>query len=802
MRKENLLLTIWNMFDYSTQNGKNRFLNIPRIDVYENIPAAFYIDSAYNNFSYSFFWENFIQKNNNTVSLWFEDAQNKGKQVILKKEEIKKYVSCFKLKNIIQEQDNHLPIYKIWKDCLKEHNTDQIAKTDLKKIFTLFEIPIKNAFYSILFQKSEFIINLNTELVRTMQFLENSIHTKGGVFSKDDLLGLIENFNKKIILIQNDLFNQYFEIFDELIAHLNIYSQSGILENGAHQQREIKEYKIQLNYLNNVSQSSIQKVHNDIKIRDTSFEIDFYKEYKNIVSSQGINQIQVIKKHWKNQLLTLKNHPKRSSSDTFAKTHLYRNYFYIKSVLKLWNMHQNKIKYASIEQIAQLDKAIMNERLFFNVVSKKNIYHASLLKKYFTYKIIEEDFHKIAQYIYQASENRQTQIQDKINNLQRKLSKLTKEHFEQSPLKRNVAKIKSLEEKIKLAEADLQWNNLSELKLYKSKLKTKNLKIKQLSVSVKKTLKTALSFFKHISDLIRLHRDKNDILIDDEYINFENFFTQYIDLEIFNDFIVLLSNFSLNKNKDTNKFVNYFLGVSKFVKSINYLSINSINLFYPFKELNFLEVAKLELVKYYLNQSKVIFIEDDPEIKNHNIKNEFFRVFKNIAYENDINYIFLSQDTKFLFENFEHIHIFYNNTAIEGGELKNVLSNPLHPLTQKILNKKATKNASLNNVLEDYIFNELITPDRNNYHYIYSKYGNYKKWKNSQIEVQKNFLNYNDQPLDLNLDKFVEINLSSFFQNTEFELTNITKLKPLMRKILPSDFKKTTPESSANENSF
>ncbi|WP_129725313.1 MAG1360 family OppF-related protein [Mycoplasmopsis citelli] len=802
MKRNNLLLTIWNMFHYQNKNGQNRFLNIPRIDIYENTSTAFYIDSQYNDFSYSFFWENIIKNNTNTISLWTENSDNKSKKVLLKKEEIQKHISYLELKNIVQKDDNNLPIYTIWKDCLKEYENDKNLKQQLKQTFHLFEISIKNAFYNILFKKSEHIIISNTELIRTMQFLKNNIKSKSAVLSASELLELIENFNKKIILIQNNLFEKYFELFDDLVKHLQIYSDNKLLENGTYQQQEIKEHIMELDFLNKISQASIQKIYNDLKIRDINTEIEFYKNYKNSVSMQGNNQIQVIKHHLKSQLKALKSQIKKYPSNTLSKTQLYKNYFYFKSILKLWTKYENDLQYAPIEEIAQLDKQIISEKLFFNIGNKKNIYKASLFKKYLIYKTIENDFDNIASPTYQISEANRKQIQDKINSLQKRLSKLNNNSFNQSPLKRNVVKIQSLKEKIKLAEADLLWNNLSELKLYKSKLKTKNLKIKQLIASTKKTLKDSNSFFKYIREFIDNHHSKNEILFNDQYINFENFFTQYIDLEIFNEFIILLSNFSLNKIKDSNKFINYFLGVSKFVKAINYLSINSINFFYPYKELTFLEVAKLKLVKYYLNQSKVILIEDDPSVESYHIKNEFFRVFKNIAKDNNITYVFLTEDIKFLLDNFDYLHMFYNNTTIEGGELKSILHNSLHPLTRKILIKKAIKNISLNNVLEDYVFNEFITPNQQNYHYIYSKYGNYKQWKNSQIDIKQNFQNNEEQTFDMKLDKLVEVNLFSFLENMEVDLTNFGRKSNLDRKILPADFTEKFDKPQDNEQAF
>ncbi|WP_036434270.1 MAG1360 family OppF-related protein [Mycoplasmopsis columboralis] len=789
MKKQNLLLTMENIFNYKSKNGDYRFLNIAKIDIFEQVPTVFYINSEYNDFSYSSFWNSLIEKNATTLSLWLSAEEDKFRKIIFNKSEVNDHIDYLKLKNVVKKSDHNLPIYTVWKDCLKEYPNTTETREEIKKWFNNFEISTKNAFYNVLTQNSEQIVSAINEFTKEISLLENKIKSKSVVLSESDIVEFLENFNKETLRIQNNIFEKYLEVFQKLSTRYEFYSKNQLILNGTAQEQQIKEYKIQLKYLDDISKSSIHKVYNDLKIRDILSEIEFYKNYRNKLSTQSLQQIDLFKTRLKNQITTLKSEIKKIPGINPNKEQLYKNYFYLRSLLKLWFKNKQYFKYSSIDTLEKVNKNLIAEKIFFNIGDKKSIYKLSPIKKFFMYKELELDFDEKAQKAYEESDNQALLIQKTIDKLQKKLKKITKNSYNQITIKKNIVKYQALEQRIKLAEADLDWNKYSEQKLYKNALKNKNLKVKKLISNTKKSLKEANNFFKFFREFINSHPNKSVVLSSDEYIKFENFFTQYIDLDLFNDFIIQLGEFTLDRNKGSSKFINYFVAMIKFVKAYEYLSINNINFFNRFKDLNFLEATKFKLVKYYLNPTKVLFIEDDSNINNYNIKNEFLRVFKNIAMDNGITYVFLSEDTKFIVNNFEDIHIFYNNTAIEGGKLRDVVKNPIHPITKKIFNKSAPKRNSLLKETEDYIFNEIIPIETDSDHYVYSKYKNFKQWTNSLIEFHENYSNSSTGTFNLNLNDFINTNYQSFLENQEFLLTNFQQNHRPERKVLPLDFK-------------
>lgn len=78
MEHQRLLLTIENFFYESKKNGENRFLNIPKLNIYNKVPTAFYINPKYNSGFYELFWEGFTNNKINIALTMFSQTEKKS----------------------------------------------------------------------------------------------------------------------------------------------------------------------------------------------------------------------------------------------------------------------------------------------------------------------------------------------------------------------------------------------------------------------------------------------------------------------------------------------------------------------------------------------------------------------------------------------------------------------------------------------------------------------------------------------------------------------------------------------------
>ncbi|WP_156921663.1 MAG1360 family OppF-related protein [Mycoplasmopsis cricetuli] len=790
MSQEKLLLSLDNILNSSFKDGNHHFLNIPKINIYLNNPTVFFIDKEYNNFSFDEFWKTIINKKEFNISMFLDNDNGNFINVVTDKNEIKKHLVFLNLKEIFDGNDKDLAFFKLWKQSLVSDSEQEEYILKLEQMINDFEISTKSFFFNLLVGSSDKIIELNNGLLSKLSILSSKLRSNSKYITEKEIITFLKEFNNYALKYQINLFECYLELFKGIVSRYHLYISHKPLSNSYIQKQAINEYKLELKYANKISATSLQKVENDIDISNLEKEISFLEEYKQkkIIESKKI--IQLIKKKIKKKINLLKEEKNNKSNKNLNKKQAQRSIFYNRAILKCWQKNKKFLKYVSFEKLQELNEIIENEQNFFAFDDWNKLSNINFLQKIILEKEIKKDFDEKASSFYKNSLKNEQKINLEIKQANYDLKINLKKNFKQIEGLKNTFKIKKLEDKIKLAEADLEWTNYSEERLYNKALNNSFTKIKTLNKNIKRTLKESTQYFKFFINFTDSKNLFKEIKWSNEYVKFENFFTQFIDLDLFNNLIFLLSDFILNKNKDHTKFIYYFIGLIKFIDVINYLSLDTSVYFTQYKYLTNDEQTKLKIVNLFLNKTKTIFINDNLENSNYQLKINFLKTLKQITKAYNLTYVFFTEDLQFSIDNFTDIHFFFNNTLIEGGKLKEVLKSPINPFTKKIISRSIEKFIDLETEKINFFTGRIININHSKKHYIYASYKDYQKWTNSIISPSKILNDNTENLLNIKINTNDKSQLKNYLNLKEFIITNPEDFANLKFKKIPSDFNK------------
>ncbi|WP_036464923.1 MAG1360 family OppF-related protein [Mycoplasmopsis sturni] len=793
MEHQRLLLTIENFFYESKKNGENRFLNIPKLNIYNKVPTAFYINPKYNSGFYELFWEGFTNnKSNIALTMFSQTEKNPFEYTLSYNPVISKDIDYLKITTITDNYDNNLPIYTIWKDCLKEYSDSENYKEEIKKLFNEEKFNSRIPLYNALIQKSENIIALNSNYLKALKICRRELKNNKSKMTSTRVIQIIDEFTDFLYnKIQNQQLDNFLDIVQVLENKYKSFVKNEHPSNLLIQKELIKQSEIKLKFVNQINKTSINKVYNDIKVRDLNTEIQFYKDYLNGLHDQSTSYVNSIILRIKKEIKTSKKQLKNNKLSYFDKDKIQQNIFYNSKILGCWKKNKKYIRYASIDNIRNLDQSLYSDKMFFKINFHKKLSQLNLLAKSLVSLQIKRDFDEKAKKLWEESRQKKISITRRINKNEAAISAMSKNSYKQVITVENNLERQKLQETIKLAEAEVQWILYSENRLYQNVMKTKNNQIKKLIEILKVVDKESRSFFNFFEKYIDEIGIGDIVRKSNPYLYLRSFFTQFQSIELFNKFAIMLAEFLIDKNGLSTKMIDYFAACIRFVRALNYLSVNREKLFEPFSNLANLDRVKFKLIKYYLNKTKLIFIEDSNNIISYKVKSDFLRVFKNMANDNEISYVLLTNDLEFIKENFYQVHIMFHNTSIEGGKFDTLSKRPVHPLLKSIL-ENSVQAYKIPKQNLSYIYNDIIDIDKKENHYIYASFKEFQKWTN---RFYKNKINdfEDDLPQDWETfnqkrQEYIKDNFVSYWETKEIILTDYNIQANVFNTEIPKDF--------------
>ncbi|WLP85797.1 MAG1360 family OppF-related protein [Mycoplasma seminis] len=752
MSKEHKILRIENIFvNKGYKKSKYTFwpetnISIPCIDLYHGVKTAFYVPDDNRNLVFSKIASFVLHDPNSAVTYFNPHAKsyfdfNKAANFTTKKKELLNKIAYFDISEIINQDDTNIPLYELWKDCL--HSITHAANlTNLNRIYSNLDYTLKNIIFNILRLHSSNILDMNNEFLKTFQqatesYLKinnNDVQNKQNTL--DNIIFLANNYMISVI-------KEYFELFKELKNQYRFLESEIQTSNINEQKSFIDEGKIRLAYMNQINNVSLIKVENDLKIRDLKTEINFYENLKNATVKYSkkvmIAEINLIRKEI--SLLEKKKHFLKNINEEYFD--LLKDILIKRKELNIWIFNFDKLKYLNEKQLNNLKNEIDSEINIFinnNFTEIRNKYKNTTVKKIKDF-ISQEFSFNIKEYIT-ISKNTAEEWNSNIRNNKKAIEAIKNKKYNHISDYKNIVDVHDLEEKIKYAQAELEWSKYSKEKLFNSLLKSKEFKLNRLKSNVKKTQRDISAC---LDKILKATPNKNEAYF--SYILEIEKFKHFISTNWMFNLILLMISYASNKQKANKCLLLNSAAMIRFIESFETSSISIPNYIKPFKDLDVVDKAKIKLTKFSLDKIQILFIQDSLKQINEFEKSEFMRVLFKLIEVNDITTIFISSDLEVIKNSFDYVYFFNDMQLLEGGKVNEVLKKPINPDLKMLLKGKINSlNQQLNrDYVQLFIYPAIYYLDTQPTHFVYCTLNEYQTWTlintNKLPQKQKEFNN-------------------------------------------------------------
>ncbi|MHA3785970.1 MAG1360 family OppF-related protein [Mycoplasma sp. Z244C] len=777
MAKNKKILTIENIFiprGYSkTREGiwPSSNISIPFLSIYQNNKTAFYIPSDNENITFHKL-ARFILKDNRTVTTYYNPNVkeyydfNKHLNITAKKKEILNRISYFNINEIVDQDDINLPLFELWTDCQNSIKS-VINLTNLNSIYSNLDYTMKNLIFNILKNHSSNIMDNNNEFIKTVRALEQDIFFSLNTKQESAFNTHFENLT---FLINTYVFNtvkEYFEIFKEL---KNEYRrlESGIQTSNINEQKNlIEQSKVKLAYMNQINNVSLLKVENDLKIRDLNTEINYYKDLKNsmVKYSRKIMNIQISLIRKEIALLETKKKMLDTINDEYFD--LLKDILIKKKELNIWVKNYKKLQFLNEEQLEDLKLNIDSEISIFitnNFTETKDKYKNATVSK--IKEFINQEFSFNIKTYLVMSKNMYDYLNECISENQRAIHEIANRRFNHLSSYKNLVSVHELEEKIKYAQAELDWSKYSEEKLFNSLLKSKEFKLNRLKLNVRRTERTTSSIINALIAKLTSHHKEASV----KYLmEFKKFLTKNWIFNLLMDLI----NYSSNKQKASKKFLKDSASMIRFIESYETASVSIPNYIKPFRDLDIIDKAKIKLTKFGLSKIEILVVQDNMENISEEARSEFFRVLFKIVEVNNIATVFITSNLTFIKEQMDYVYFFNDMQLLEGAKVKEIFAHPVNPdIKLLIIGKITSLNQQLNrDYVQLFIKQGLYTLDSHPSHFVYCTLSEYQKWNminTNNVTSEAESLFSNDKLSDTKIHE----QFQSVFTDDEIILTD------------------------------
>ncbi|MGV2393945.1 UNVERIFIED_CONTAM: hypothetical protein O8I53_13895 [Campylobacter lari] len=264
----------------------------------------------------------------------------------------------------------------------------------------------------------------------------------------------------------------------------------------------------------------------------------------------------------------------------------------------------------------------------------------------------------------------------------------------------------------------------------------KNIKIEKYTFKdYEQSVEYFKSIHKKINHIINRKIFTENILKEDYLANEEKIKTLINKFKVINDVhssfsyvfdeFESIKSFILNKSKISKSKIKIHFLFARFVTIFAKSSIGIENLIKPLNELKFIDKAKLSFLKLLVKKPSLIFIDDDLNLTDINLKNELLRVINELSDMHNTSYIFLTNDKRVIKnEHFDYVYLFADNKELEHGTNKEVFKNTVNPYLKSLLNDE--KNYKKMELYDFYDYNFFDEFKINSKHYIISNFKEYK----------------------------------------------------------------------------
>ncbi|WP_027333430.1 MAG1360 family OppF-related protein [Mycoplasmopsis glycophila] len=782
MQNKKNLLTIHNIFAQSNlSENEVDFITLPYVEIFQNEKTAFYINEKNSLLTFDLLWKNIVSNKNVSLAFFDQDSNNKNSEFVTNKKEVLKKMGIFNILEVINEDDENIPLFEIWENILALPTAEKLEK-EANQLFKDFDFTLKNVLFNIINKYSKDIIDLNQENIREANLILSKISNNDIGYNPNLFSESIKTLNELSLDYKNDLLDILIELFNAVRENHNKILESYELSNIVRQKRLIENSKKRLFYINEIKNGSINKLQNSIKIRDFYFEIDFYKKLLRKTKKKSLNLLNYLLKVISRDIKTLKWKLSIVNRESSKFLEIYKDISIKKRVYALLKRNKSKLYYLKAEKIWKLNNYLNTEiKIFINETYRTKKEDTSLNKINKLSKLIYYEFNfNIDKYILESKDFK-NKIENEIKEIQSKINKLEKLNFEKILNTQSYWKIDEFERRIKMSEAELQWFKLNEKKLFNSIIKNKEIRIKRLSASFQAVF-DELELFKERFTWIKnnypsIFKENIEMLN-----NLNHFYDYFYKFKKMISFLSALSDFTTSKAPANKKIIEIYKNILNFSDFVENLSISNANYLIPYCDLKLVDRAKIKLMKFILSKTKLLFVKDSNFITS-DIRLEFLRVLFKISEKYNLNFVFVTSHSGLIKANFDRVHFFGNYSLLEGGLVSEVFENPIHPIIYEIL---VNKKYSLLDVRDtkEYVYDDLFYVDDDN-HYVFASLDEFQKWISKR--ENRNLSNYiaKNPQFNSTMETTVEIEgneMVNIFYNQEFIITQNNKKSKKVQK--------------------
>ena len=94
---------------------------------------------------------------------------------------------------------------------------------------------------------------------------------------------------------------------------------------------------------------------------------------------------------------------------------------------------------------------------------------------------------------------------------------------------------------------------------------------------------------------------------------------------------------------------------------------------------------RVSIARSLLNEPSILILDEPTSALDINTRGKILTLLKNIQAEKNLSYIFITHDMSVVSEIADRIAVLYKGEIVESGDTQNILSNPSHDYTKKLI---------------------------------------------------------------------------------------------------------------------
>ncbi|QDF64994.1 MAG1360 family OppF-related protein [Mycoplasma nasistruthionis] len=780
------------IFNWNKSNWPQWNLSVPKLIIYNNENTAFYIPYDNKNLTFPHI-EKQSMLDDNVILTYFEKSQNVNNyhnsyEFTNRKKDILHKIDYFDIQEIVEQNDLSKAWYWLWKDCLKA-TKQQIKKTNIEVFINHFEFLFKNSIYNLLKHSGTEIIDLNNQFVKDFLNAKKSLleYFQQNDTSNSEISNKISDLQEIILTYKEDLIEIYFNFFKSFKDIYLSVTASDKPNMTLQLERKIRDLNVQLKYMKKINDTSITKVENDLKIRDLNWEIEYYKKHIKHLNKQAKKLINAIVLNLKKEIKTLNLKKQQLENNNEEYFDAIKDIQLKKFELKIWNKNYKKLLYLTNSEIWNLNLSIKSEINLFVNNNFLNLHGYSDFSIREIKNFIKQEFDfDIASYL-NHSKKKCDFVNQQITNASNGISEIKRLKFNHLSSYTNSVSTHEFQEKIHQTNAELNWTHFAEERLFKSRLLSKEFKLKRVSTNIKDNQNEILTFSKSL--LNKIAKSKVDSIFINQVSEVIFDLRDFIKNNWGSNLLAELISYTSTNEKLTTKLLKKFWAIINFANTYQDLSIPQYAYLETFNELDSADKAKLKLAKYRLAGIEILFIQDILDKKDEfENKNEFLRVLLKLTSSQNINCVFITSNLETIRQNFDRVYFFDDSQLLEAGLVSEVFENAVHPLVKTLIkNPDISLNYQRNpDFSESFVKETLHKVDSNENHVVYSTLKQLQGWLHlSKTSNKVNSLSDTEDGKSFEeKQKFINENYVSILNEQQINLTEPEQFTDLNNIIL------------------